>query len=124
MNPTDFNKMFGVDDDNFITFLFLLLKYYIYTSKFQEKKPSFVSYKAYVNSIKELEYSIAKKIIDYLSISKNGDLPYKLRCDVYLSDFSYTVQSFIPLFHFMIKIYLMCIFYCCDSSQNICQHID
>ena len=53
--------MFGVDDDNFITFLFLLLKYYIYTSKFQEQKPSFVSYKAYVNSIKELEYSIAKK---------------------------------------------------------------
>ena len=53
--------MFGVDDDNFITFLFLLLKYYIYTCKFQERKSSFVSYKAYVNSIKELEYSIAKK---------------------------------------------------------------
>ena len=29
-NPTVFEKMFGFDNDKFLTYLFLLLKYYIY----------------------------------------------------------------------------------------------
>ena len=53
--------MFGFDNDKFLTFLFLLLKYYIYICKFQNKVPSFEGYKTYTVSNKDLEYMIAKK---------------------------------------------------------------
>ena len=61
LNPTTFEKMFGCENDKFITFLFLLLKYYIYICKFQGKNPSFEGYKSYIVSNKDLEYAIAKK---------------------------------------------------------------
>ena len=53
--------MFGYDSDKFLTYLFLLLKYYVYICKFQNKPPSFKGYKAYVTANKELEYNIAKR---------------------------------------------------------------
>ena len=52
--------MFGCDD-KFHTYLFLLLKYYIYICKFQDKIPSFDGYKSYIAKNKDIEYSIAKK---------------------------------------------------------------
>ena len=70
MNPTVFEKMFGYENDKFITFLFLLLKYYIYVCKFQSKNPSFEGYKTYVVSMKNVEYAIAKK---------NNKLPFHFK---------------------------------------------
>ena len=54
-------KMFGCDSDKFLTYLFLLLKYYIYICKFQNKPPSFEGYKAFIATNEKLEYCIAKK---------------------------------------------------------------
>ena len=56
-----FEKMFGIDNDNMLTYLFLLLKYYIYVCKFQSKLPNYEGYKAYIAINKDLEYRIAKK---------------------------------------------------------------
>ena len=53
--------MFGYDSDKFLTYLFLLLEYYVYICKFQNKPPSFEGYKAYTIVNKDLEYCIAKK---------------------------------------------------------------
>ena len=56
-----FEKMFGYDTDMFLTYLFLLLKYYVYICKFRNKQPNFEGYKAYLITNKDLEYRIAKK---------------------------------------------------------------
>ena len=53
--------MFGYEQDIFLTYLFLLFKYYIYLCKFQGKSPNFEAFKAYVASSKDVEYQIAKK---------------------------------------------------------------
>ena len=45
----------------FLTYLFLLLKYYIYLCKFQTKIPNFQAFKTYIENSKDLEYRIAKK---------------------------------------------------------------
>ena len=61
LNVSTFEQMFGVVDDKFLTHLFLLLKYYVYICKFQNKPPNFEGYKTYIASNKDLEYCIAKK---------------------------------------------------------------
>ncbi|XP_072168661.1 uncharacterized protein [Diadema setosum] len=61
LNVSLFEQMFGFDSDKFLTYLFLLLKYYVYICKFQNKPPSFKGYKSYVIANKELEYNIAKR---------------------------------------------------------------
>lgn len=61
LNVSTFEKMFGCESDRFLTYLFLLLKYYIYICKFQSKPPNFEGYKCYITANKELEYCIAKK---------------------------------------------------------------
>ena len=61
LSVSSFEKMFGYDSDKFLTYLFLLLKYYVYICKFQNKPPSFEGYKAYTIVNKDLEYCIAKK---------------------------------------------------------------
>ena len=61
LNVSTFEQMFGVVDDKFLTHLFLLLKYYVYICKFQNKPPNFEGYKTYIASYKDLEYCIAKK---------------------------------------------------------------
>ena len=61
IHPSLFDKMFGYEQDIFLTYLFLLFKYYIYLCKFQGKSPNFEAFKAYVASSKDVEYQIAKK---------------------------------------------------------------
>ena len=56
-----FEKMFGLAQDKFLTYLFLLLKYYIYICKFQSKMPNLQGFKAYTKIHKDVEYRIAKK---------------------------------------------------------------
>jgi len=58
---TIFDKMFGVPDDMFLTYLFLSVKYYIYVCKFQNKTPTCIGLWAYVKTNRETEYFIAKK---------------------------------------------------------------
>ena len=55
-----FNKMFGIIGDNFLTHLFLSLKYFIFVCKFQKKKPTFIGFKAHIKFNRETEYFIAK----------------------------------------------------------------
>ena len=46
----NFKKMFGVSSDNFLSYLFLSLKYYIYLCKFKKAKPDFDAFKLYMNT--------------------------------------------------------------------------
>ena len=55
-----FDKMFGVPEDKFLTYLFLCVKYYLYVCKFQNKKPNFISLLSYIKNNRESEYYIAK----------------------------------------------------------------
>ena len=58
---SSFQKMFGYIDDKYVTYLFLLLKYFIYVCKFQNKPPNFDGYRLFIASNKKTEYCIAKK---------------------------------------------------------------
>ena len=58
---SNFDKILGVLGDKFLTYLFLCLKYYIYSCKFQNKRPSFSGFKIFVKNNWECEYVIAKK---------------------------------------------------------------
>ena len=58
---TNFEKLFGICSDKFVSYLFLLLKYHIYTCKFQNKLPNSAMFKSFVKKQKELEYLLAKK---------------------------------------------------------------
>ena len=58
---SNFDKIFGVFPDKFITYLFLCAKYHIYSCKFQNKKPNFVSFKVFVKGNRETEHFIARK---------------------------------------------------------------
>ena len=39
IQPSIFQKMFGMQDDKFLTYIFLLLKCYFYVCKFQGNSP-------------------------------------------------------------------------------------
>jgi hypothetical protein len=58
---SDFDKMFGVPGDQFLTYLFLCVKYHVFVCKFQSKKTNVISVKAYIKNNREVEYLIAKK---------------------------------------------------------------
>ena len=60
-NVNNFEKMFGFHEDKFVSYLFLLLKYHIYVSKFSGILPNMVAFKSFVKKQKEIEYLIAKK---------------------------------------------------------------
>ena len=61
VNVTNFEKMFGICSDKFLSYLFLLLKYYIYTCKFKGNLPNFIAFKCFVKKQREIEYMSAKK---------------------------------------------------------------
>jgi len=58
---TNFEKMFGIQDDKFLTFVFLCMKYYIYVSKFKNTKPNFISLLSFIKTIRKTEYNIANR---------------------------------------------------------------
>ena len=60
-NVTNFEKMFGICNDRFVTYLFLLFKYHIYTCKFNDNLPNFAIFRSFVKKQKEIEYMLAKK---------------------------------------------------------------
>lgn len=62
-----FDKMFGIQDDKFISYLFLCSKYYLYLCKFQNKIPNFSHFVNFLKINRETEYFIAKRR-DKLSI--------------------------------------------------------
>ena len=66
-----FDTIFGVFGDNFLTYLFLYLKYHIYSCKFQNKRPTFYGFKTLVKSNRECENVIAKKRNKLLHILRN-----------------------------------------------------
>jgi len=57
----NFDLMFGVLDDSFLTYIFLCAKFYIYRSKFQQVLPTFSGLKSYLLAKRNIEYNIAKK---------------------------------------------------------------
>ena len=54
-------KIFGTCTDRYVSYLFLLLKYYIYLCKFQNNVPSITAYKSFVQNQKDTEHYLAKK---------------------------------------------------------------
>ena len=60
-NLTTFEKLFGTPSDKFLSYLFLLLKYFIYTCKFKSSLPNKTAFKSFVKTHKETEYFLAKK---------------------------------------------------------------
>ena len=58
---TNLEKLFGICTDKFVSYLFLLLKYHIYTCKFTNKLPNSAMFKSFVKKQKELECLLAKK---------------------------------------------------------------
>ena len=62
-----FEKMFGIQGDKFITYLFLCVKYFLYVCKFQNKIPNFTNFVNFLKNNRETEYHIAKRN-DKLSI--------------------------------------------------------
>ena len=58
---TNFDKIFGIYKDDFLTYIFLCVKYHIYVCKFQNKKPNFTSLKVFIKGNRDTEYLIAKK---------------------------------------------------------------
>ena len=59
--PSVSQKCFGIQDDKYLTYIFLLLKYFIYNCKFQDKPLNFDGFKALLKCNKEIKYFIAKK---------------------------------------------------------------
>ena len=55
------DKMFRIHDDKFLTFSFLITKYYSFVSKFQNKKPDFVNLLNLIKNIRETKYNIANR---------------------------------------------------------------
>ena len=74
---SNFDKMFGIQDDKFLTFLFLIIKYYIFVSKFPNKKPYFVNLLTFIKNIRETECNIANRGKNFPFTSNNGGLIYK-----------------------------------------------
>ena len=61
LNVSNFEKMFGLCEDKFVTYIFLIFKYYIYVCKFQKKIPDFQGFRNYLNMNKDTEYRVAKR---------------------------------------------------------------
>jgi len=59
----NFELMFGVSDDKFLSYLFLCCtcKFYIYRCKFQHVVPNFVAFKNFLLVKRKVEYDIAYK---------------------------------------------------------------
>ena len=55
-----FDKIFGIQDDNFLTYLFLRVKYYLYLCKFQDEILNFTIFITFIKSNRDNEYYIAK----------------------------------------------------------------
>ena len=72
---TNFEKLFGICSDKFVSYLCSLLKYHIYTCKFKNKLPNSAMFKSFVKKQKELEYLLAKKR-NKLFILENGVLTF------------------------------------------------
>ena len=70
--------MFGIIEDKFLTYIFLVVKYYIYICKFQGKTPDSNGLKACIKSNKDVEYLSAKKGVNLLYIFENGDWIFDL----------------------------------------------
>ena len=61
-NFTHFIKLFGVSSDKFVTYLILLVKYFIFISKFKNNTPNVNAFKPFVQKQKEIEYYLAKNV--------------------------------------------------------------
>ena len=58
---SNFEKVFGIFDNKFLTYIILCTKYFIYRCKFQDKKPHVNGLKSFIKTQREIEYCIAKK---------------------------------------------------------------
>ena len=58
---SNFEKVFGIIDNKFLTYIILCTKYFIYRGKFQDKKPHINGLKSFIKSQREIELCIAKR---------------------------------------------------------------
>ena len=67
--------MFGNNKDNFLTYLFLFVKYQIYVCKFQNKKTIFAGYTSFFEKTIPIQSTISlKERENFHKILKSGDL--------------------------------------------------
>ena len=79
-NLTNFEKIFLVPgtSDKFLSYLFLLLKYSIYTCKCKSSLPTELAFRSFVKTHKETEYFLAKK--EKLTKKKSKKKKMEIRC--------------------------------------------
>ena len=58
---TNFEKIFGIIKNKFLTYIILCTKYFIYRCKFQDKIPHINGLKSFLKSQRAVEYCIAKR---------------------------------------------------------------
>ena len=73
-----FNFMFGVHEGSkhdacINALIFLCLKHYLYTCKFQKIEPNFAAYVSYIKFKQKIEYTIAQKGTNFPYILRNGN---------------------------------------------------
>ena len=66
---TNFEKLVGVPTDKFLTYLMLLVKYFVFICKFKDELPNIVAFKSFVKKQKE-----QKRGINSLCTLENGGL--------------------------------------------------
>ena len=71
---SNFEKMFGVFKDNFITHLFLCVKYYIHVCKCRGTKPIFIGYTTLSKVIEKLNIILPKRGGNFQITLKTGGL--------------------------------------------------
>ena len=77
LNVSTFEKMFGFDDDKFLTHLFLLLKYYIYIANSKTNHQILKVIKHTLLLTKILNIVLPGKITNFKFIIRNGGLKYE-----------------------------------------------
>ena len=76
--PSIFDKMFGYQEDMFITYIFLVLKYYV---NFKVNTPTFKDLRRILKLIKKLNTAWQKRRVKLLHTFVSGDLTYNIHCD-------------------------------------------
>ena len=89
---TNFEKLFGICRDNFVTVLLLLLKYHMYTCKFNNNVPNIVLFKSFVKKQKDIKYFIAKKRNKLPAHFKKWRFDIDINCDILHLHLSHKVE--------------------------------
>ena len=87
---SSFDKICGIQDDKFLTYLFLCVKYYLYACKFQSKRPNFTNLIVFIKKRDTEYYILLRNMTSFIFILRNGDLTCNFfLCMVNISELGY-----------------------------------